>query len=104
METRFKLLTWNIEEECIFSRNFKNYFEAIQASQTLALRQNSPHDVLHIFKVKKTGHKWDVAVWDIDKPQKLEYVSFYSKKDAIFAIKIIKEYDSTLKVNLIKCY
>lgn len=104
MKTRFKILTWNIEEECIFSKNYTKYVDAIRSSQTLKLRLNSPHDVLHIFKMKKTGHKWEVAVWDINKPQKLEYVSFYSKKDAIFAIKVIKEYDSTLKVNLIKRY
>lgn len=104
MRIRFKLLTWNIEEERIFSRNFKNFFDAIQTSQILEIRRNSPHDILHIFKVKKTGHKWNVAVWNIDKPQKLEYVSFYSKKDAIFAIKVIKEYNDTLKVNLIKQY
>ena len=103
-KTRFKLLTWNIEDECIFSRNFKKENDAIQTAQALRYRRVCPHDILHIFKVKKTGHKWDVAVWDIDKPQKLEYISFYSKKDAIFAIKVIKEYDDTLKVNLIKIY
>lgn len=104
METRFKLLTWDIEEECIFSRNFRKYTDAIRSSQTLSLRQVNPHDVLNIIKTKKTGHRWELAVWDIDKPQKLKYIYFYSKKDAIFAIKIIKEYDSTLKFNLIKKY
>lgn len=104
METRFKVLTWNIEDECIFERNFKKDFEAIQTAQALKLRRNAPHDVLSIIKTKKTGHRWELAVWNIDKPQKMEYVYFYSKKDAIFAIKVIKEYDSTLKVNLTKIY
>lgn len=104
MKTRFKLLTWNIEEERIFSRNCRNYFEAIQAAQILKLRKVNPHDVLKIFKLKRTGHKWDIAVWDPNKPKKIEHVFFYSKKDAIFAIKIIKEYNSTLKINLTKQY
>lgn len=104
METRFKLLTWDIEEECMFSRNFRKYTDAIRSSQTLNLRRVNPHDVLGIIITKKTGHKWDLAVWDIDKPQKRKYISFYSKKDAIFAIKAIKEYDSTLKVDLTKIY
>lgn len=104
MKTRFKLLTWNIEEERIFSRNCRNYSEAIQAAQALKLRQVYPHDILKIFELKRTGHKWDITVWDPKKPQKIEHVFFYSKKDAIFAIKVIKEYDSSLKVNLIKKY
>lgn len=104
METRFKLITWNIEEECIFSREFKSENRAIETAQALGNRRNDPHDVIVILRTKKTGHRWDLTVWDIDKPQKIRDISFYSKKDAIFAIKDIKEYDDTLKVNLIKIY
>lgn len=104
MRIRFKLLTWNIEEERIFSRNFKNYFDAVQSAGALKFRKVYPHDVLKIFWLKKTGHKWDIEVWNPNKPQKIEHVYFYSKKDAIFAIKVIKNYDSSLKVKLIKRY
>lgn len=104
MRIRFKLLTWNIEEECIFSRNFKNLFDAVESAEILKFRKVYPHDILKIFWLKKTGHKWDIKVWNPNKPQKIKHVSFYSKKDAIFAIKVIKEYDSTLKVNLTKQY
>lgn len=104
MKTKFKLITWNLEDDCIFSREFKNENDAIQTAQALGTRRNYPHDVINILRTKRTGHRWELAVWVIDKPQKLEYISFYSKKDAIFAIKNIKEYDNTLKTELIKIY
>lgn len=104
MKTRFKLLTWNIEDECIFSREFKKENEVIQTAQALGNRRTCPHTIINILKTKKTGHRWEIKVWDIDNPQKKEYISFYSKKDAIFAIKNIKEYDETLKTELIKIY
>ena len=104
MKTRFKLITWNIEEEYIFSREFKSENRAIETAQALGNRKIYPHDVIRILRTKKTGHKWELAVWNIDKPQKVEYISFYSKKDAIFTIKCIKEYNDTLKVKLTKIY
>lgn len=104
MKTKFKLLTWNIDEECIFSREFKCENEAIEAAQALGNRRVHPHNVIGILRTKKTGHRWDLNVWDIEKPQKMEQIPFYSKKDAIFAIRGIKEYDDTLKVKLIKNY
>lgn len=104
MKTKFKLVTWNINEECIFSKEFKYENEAIGAAQALGNRKVYPHNVIGILRTKKTGHKWYLKVWNIEKPQKMKYIPFYSKKDAIFAIKGIKEYDDTLKVNLIKIY
>lgn len=104
MGTKFKLLTWNIEEEVVFSRDFRNENEAIQTAEALSRRNTCPHEVVSIIRTKKTGHRWELAVWNIDKPQKMEYVLFYSKKDAIFARKKLKEYDDTLKTNLIKIY
>lgn len=104
MKTKFKLLTWNIDEECIFSKEFKNENEAIGAAQALGNRRVHPHNVIVILRTKKTGHRWNLDIWDIDKPQKMKHIPFYSKKDAIFAIKEIKEYDDTLKVNLTKIY
>lgn len=104
METKFKLLTWNIEDDCIFSREFKNENEAIQTAQALSNRRACVHNIISMIKTKKTGHKWDIRVWSIDRPSKMEYISFYSKKDAIFAIKKIEEYDDTLKTDLTKIY
>lgn len=104
MKTKFKLLTWNIEDDCIFSRDFENENEAIETAQALGNRRVCPHDVISILRTKKIGHRWELAVWSIDSPQKMEYVSFYSKKDAIFATKVIKEYDDTLKTQLTKTY
>lgn len=104
MKTRFKLITWNIDEECIFSKEYKYENEAIEAAQALGNRKAHPHNVIGILKTKKTGHRWNLEVWDIEKPKKIEYIPFYSKDDAIFAIIGIKEYDDTLKVNLIKNY
>lgn len=104
METKFKLLTWNIDEECIFSREFKYENEAIEIAQALKNRRVHHHDIIGILRTKKTGHRWALYVWTPKIPQKREYISFYSKKDATFAIRGIKEYDDTLKVNLIKNY
>lgn len=104
MKTKFKLLTWNIDEECIFSREFKRENEAIEVAQALRNRRVHPHDIIDILRTKKTGHRWNLYVWDIEKPQKMEQIPFYSKKDAIFAIRGIKEYDDTLKVKLTKNY
>lgn len=104
MKTKFKLLTWNIDERCFFSREFKYENEAVEAAQALRNRKVHPHDIIGILKTKKTGHRWTLNIWTTKIPQKREYISFYSKKDAIFAIKGIKEYDDTIKVNLIKIY
>ena len=104
MKTKFKLVTWNIDEECIFSKEYKYENEAIEAAIALGNRKVHPHNVITILKTKKTGHRWDLDVWNIEKPQKMKHISFYSKIDAIFAIKGIKEYDDTLKVNLNKIY
>jgi hypothetical protein len=104
MKTKFKLLTWNIEDDCIFSRELRCENEAIEAAQALGNRRVCRHDVIGILKVRKVGHRWELAVWSIEKPLKMEYISFYSKKDAIFAIKAIKEYDDTLKTHLTKIY
>lgn len=104
MKKKFKLLTWNIEDDCIFSKEFRYECEAIQTAQAFSSRKICPHDIIGILREKITGHKWELAVWNIDKPQKVEYISFPSKKDAIFAIKTIKEYNDTLKVELTKIY
>lgn len=104
MNTRFKLLTWDIENDCIDSKEFEKENDAIQTAQALDYRYNCPHDIINIQKTKKTGHRWDIEVLDIDNPQKRKYISFYSKKDALFAIKSIKEYDDTLKTDIIQIY
>lgn len=104
MKTKFKLLTWNIDEECIFSREFKNENEAIEVAQALKNRRVHYHNVIGILRTKKTGHRWNLDVWNIRNPQKIKHIPFYSKKDAIFAIRGIKEYDEKLKVNLTKIY
>lgn len=104
MKTRFKLLTWNIEDDCIFSREFRSENRAIEVAQALENRRVCIHNVIGILRIKKTGHKWELAVWPTERPSKIEYVSFYSKKDAIFAIRAIEEYDDTIKVKLTKTY
>lgn len=104
MKTKFKLLTWNIDEGCIFSREFNYENEAVEAAQALRNRSVHPHDIIGILRTKKTGHRWTLNTWTTKIPHKREYIYFYSKKDAIFAIRGIKEYDDTLKVNLIKIY
>lgn len=103
MKTKFKLLTWNIEDERVFSRELRSENEAIETAQALGNRKVCPHDIIGILKTRKTGHKWELKIWS-GEPGKVEYIPFYSKKDAIFAIKGIKEYNDTLKTNLIKFY
>lgn len=104
MKTKFKLLTWNIDEGRFFSREFKCKDEAIEAAQVLKYRRVNSHDIIGVFGTRRTGHRWNLNIWTTKIPHKREYISFYSKKDAIFAIRRIKEYDDTLKVNLIKIY
>lgn len=104
MKTKFKLLTWNIDEGRIFSREFRCENEAIEAAEILRHRRVHPHIIIGILRTRKTGHRWCLSVWIPKIPQKREYVFFYSKKDATFAIRGIKEYDDTLKVDLFKNY
>lgn len=104
MKTKFKLLTWNIDEECIFSREFKHVNKAIEVAQALRNRKVHPHNFLGILRTKITGHRWNLTVWNIKNPHNIKQITFYSKKDAIFAIRVIKEYDEKLKVNLINIY
>ena len=104
MGAKFKLLTWNLEDDCIFSREFRSENRAIETAQALENRSVCPHNVIRILRVKETGHRWELAVWPNERPSKIEHVSFYSKKDATFAIKVIKEYDDSIKVKLTKIY
>ena len=104
MKTKFKLLTWNTEDKCIFSREFKYENEAIEIAQALSNRRVCPHNVIGILKTKETGHRWQLVVWHVDKPSKMEYALFYSKKDATFATKLIRKYDNNLKTCLTKYY
>ena len=55
MKTKFKLLTWNIEEECIFSRELRSENEAIETAQALRNRKVCPHDIIGILRTRKTG-------------------------------------------------
>ena len=104
METRFKLLTWVDEDDCIFSREYKTEDEAIKMAQELKTRNFYPHKIISIFEIKKTGHSWLLEVWKENGSENMEYISFYSKKDAIFAKRIIEEYDDTIKTELTKIY
>lgn len=104
MKTRFMLLTWNIEEKCIFSRKFTNENDAFITAEELSSRKVRPHDIIKIFQIEKIGHRWDLAVWHSNDPLNVEYVSFYSKTDAIFANEVIKKYDNTLKTDLVNIY
>lgn len=104
MKTRFKMLTWNIKEQCIFSRNFKNKNEAKTMAKALSNRRLYPHSLLKIFQVEKTGHRWELAVWRPENPLNVEYVSFYSKKDAIFANRVIEKFDMSIETELTKIY
>lgn len=104
MGTKFKLLSWNIEDNCIFSREFRSENRTIETAQALRNRRVCPHNIIGILRTRETGHRWQLAVWSAENPSKIEYVTFYSKKDSTFAIKAIKEYDDTLKVKLTKLY
>lgn len=53
MNTTFKLLTWDIEEDCIFSREFKYENEAIETAQALYHRRICRHHVIDILRTKK---------------------------------------------------
>lgn len=104
METKFKLLTWNIEDDCIYSRDFKNEDQAIETALALENRKVCTHNLVGILETRKTGHKWELAVWPVKGPSKIEYVFCYSKEDAKFATKLIKNYDDTLNIKLTKIY
>lgn len=104
MKTKLKLLTWNIEDDCIFSREFKYENEAIEVAQALSNREVCRHDIIEILRVRESGHRWDLAVWNIEKPSNLEHVSFYSKEDAAYAIIGIKEYNKNLETSITKIY
>ena len=45
MKTKFKLLTWNINEERFFSREFKCKDEAIEVARALKYRKVNSHDI-----------------------------------------------------------
>lgn len=104
METKFKLLTWNIEDNCIYSREFRTEDQAIEMALALENRKVYTHNLVGILETRKTGHRWELAVWPAERPSKIEYVYCYSKEDAKFATKLIKNYDDTIEVKLTKAY
>lgn len=104
MTRKFQLLTWDIEKERICSEEFWYKSVAIDTAVALSQRGEHLHDIICLLKIRKAGHRWDLSVWDEDKPQKMEHISFYSKKDANFAIEHIKKYDSAIKTKLVNIY
>lgn len=104
MGTKFKLLTWNIEDKCVFSREFGYEKIAIETAQALSSRKVCPHNVIGILETKETGHRWQLVIWHVDRPSNMGYAIFYSKRDAKFAANLIKKYDNNLKTCLTKYY
>lgn len=104
METKFKLLTWNVEEDRLFFKDYDTENEALQTALALHNRRIFPHDMIGLIRTNKTGHKWELTFLDYEGSKNIEYIYFYSKKDAKFAMEKLKEYDDTFKLYLTKIY
>ena len=104
MKTKFTLITRHIGIDKFWSRNFNTLVEAIEVGEILKNRKAERHEIIGVVKNRDNGHRWSLQVWRPENPKSMGEILFCSKKDSIFAIKLIKEYDDTLKVKLTKIY
>ena len=104
MKTRVTLITRHTGVDKFWSRNFRTIEEAIEIGEILKNRRFERHEIIGVVKNRNNGHRWSLQLWRPENPKSMGEIVFCSKKDSIFAIKRIKEYDDTLKVKLTKIY
>ena len=104
MKTKFTLITKHISLNKFWSRSFNSVERAIETGEILKTREYERHDIIGLVVGKNNGHRWILYVRDPEDKKSEAKISLCSKKDVIFAIKLIKKYNKELWTTYIKKY
>lgn len=104
MKTKFTLITRHIGIDKFWSRSFKTIEEAIKVGEVLKNREFERHEIIGIVKNKNNGHRWSLQIWKPENPKSMGEILFCSKKDIIFAINALKDYNENLCIHYKKMY
>lgn len=103
MEAKTIIIARDYIQGLFYLKKFKNEKEAISHGERI-FQQCKGHVVTYL-KEKKTGHRWDVDIFEHDEDGvNISSLSINSKKNAKLAAKKLKEYDDTLRIYINKVY
>ena len=104
MKKRFILITRHTGINKFWSRAFKTWERAVEFGQTLTTRKYERHEIIGLIEGKDNGHRWTLYVWEQENEKSKGSITLCSKKDVIFAINLIKQYNKDLCTTYIKNY
>lgn len=103
METITTIIARSYIQGQFYSKKFKNGKEAIKHGEQIS-RQYKGYVVTYI-EEKKTGHRWDIDVFEYTKEDTIfSTLVVNSKKSAKLVAENLKEYDDGLRVYICKIY
>lgn len=103
MGTKTIVIAKNYNLEMFYSKKFKNEKEAISHGERIV--HQCKGCVVTYLEEKRTGHRWDVDVFEhIKEDINISTLVLNSKKNAKLVAKNLKEYDDTLRVYINKIY
>lgn len=103
METNTIIIARDHTQGMFYSKRFKDGKEAIQYGEQIS-RQYKGYVVTYI-EEKKTGHRWDIDVFEYAKEDTIfSTLVVNSKKSAKLVAENLREYDDGLRIYICKIY
>lgn len=103
METKTIIIARSYSQELFYLKKFKNEKEAISHRERIV--HQCKGCVIACLEEKRTGHRWDVDVFEHVKGDiNISTLVLNSKKSAKLVAKYLKEYDDTLRTYISKIY
>ena len=104
MKKRFILITRHTRINKFWSKAFSTSERAIELGQILTMRKYDRHEIIGLVEGKDNGHRWTLYVREQGNEKSEGKIILCSKKDVIFAINLIKQYNKNLYTAYIKNY
>lgn len=102
MKKRYILLAKRYSDNKFFTKISHSEYDMIYRTEMICHRDLG-EVITHLIE-KESGHRYFLDIKDCNNPNPSENINLCTKKSAIFATKALKEYDDTLKINIIKLY
>lgn len=103
MEKNIIVIAKDNTKDVFYSKRFKDEKEAVKYGEQ-TVRQYKGY-VIDYIEEKKTGHRWDIDVFEYTKEGTiLSTLVVSSKKSAKLVVESLKEYDDGLRIHTCKIY
>lgn len=103
MEKKTIIIARSYSQELFYLKKFKSEKEAINHGERITHQYKGC--VIAYLKEKRTGHRWDIDVFEnIKGGINISTLNVNSKKSAKLVAKNLKEYDDTLRTYINKIY